>query len=241
MRLLSWSRRARSLDAAGQRAAVHARPGGRAQHRPLAIAVATLVPRRAGRWPAVAGFSPRAPGEGRRPARARAVNSPTQLAHPFCEMSSRARWALLKPVGSGRPCAVVSPRGRRALGASQEVAPAAPQLATASYQTPPQVQALSSIRGDGPDRRAYSMGAHGMGPAGWGGDDDSFDGYLEKFGGRGSGLVSVSGGSSAFGIRSVASVGGFGEPEGGGRAGRGRGASRFLRRRPPSCKYCPWR
>jgi len=162
VRLLSWSRRARSLDAAGQRAAAHARPGGSAQHRPLAIAVATLVPCRAGRWPSVAGFSPRALGEGRRPARARAVNGPTQLAHPFCEMSSRARWALLKPVGSGRPCAVVSPRGRRALGASQEVAPAAPQLATASYQTPPQVQALSSIRGDGPDRRAYSRG----GPSG---------------------------------------------------------------------------
>jgi len=255
VRLLSRSRRARSPVAAGQRAAAHARPGGRAQHRPLAIAMATLVPCRAGRRTSVAGVLPRAPGKGRRPAQARAVNSPTQLAHPFFLVRCRpAHVGLLwKPVGERASVRGSFTQGSPSAEAPQEVTAAAPQLATASFQSPPQGQAYS-IRGDGhgvisvtaagpsivdsrgrpldsrgrPNRRAHSMGVHSMGPAGWGGGYDGVDGYLEKFGGRGSGLVSVSGGSSALGIRSVASVGGLSEPEGGGRAGRGRGASRLL-------------
>jgi len=145
VRLLSRSRRARSPVAAGQRAAAHARPGGRAQHRPLAIAMATLVPCRAGRRTSVAGVLPRAPGKGRRPAQARAVNSPTQLAHPFFLVRCRpAHVGLLwKPVGERASVRGSFTQGSPSAEAPQEVTAAAPQLATASFQSPPQGQAYS--------------------------------------------------------------------------------------------------
>ena len=124
---------------------VHAAGSSACRRRPGAISAGARLRRR--REPALghavgglplgsAAVLPAAAGPGPRPSVPRAVRS--AAAGPG-------------PLPPGRCYAAAGDRRFT----TPEVAPAAPQLATASYQAPPQVQALSAIRGVGPDRRTY--------------------------------------------------------------------------------------